>query len=90
MNVLNEINNASNEQVKGIAPINTSIAEIEAVTMENAANADKYFRTSIEMQTHSAQLAAIVEDLKSMVGDNETALQTVPNLDNGDPAGLTT
>nr|MBF0223164.1 MCP four helix bundle domain-containing protein [Desulfobulbaceae bacterium] len=74
--ILDEINNASNEQAKGVSQINTSIAEIEAITMDSAANADKYFRTSLEMQSHAEKLAEIVADLKSMVGGNETALQT--------------
>lgn len=66
--LVEEINIASNEQAKGIAQINTAIAEIETITQQNATNADGYFRTSVKMESYATNLKTIVTHLTSMVG----------------------
>ncbi len=66
--LFSEIKNASGEQAKGVAQINKAIIEVERITMQNAANADGYFRTSQQMESYSIHLQEIVESLNNMVG----------------------
>jgi methyl-accepting chemotaxis protein len=73
ISLFGEIKNASNEQAQGIGQINKAIAEIETITQQNAANADGYFQTSLQMEAYAADLKQILQSLTAMVGAGQSA-----------------
>ncbi|MBI4791189.1 MAG: MCP four helix bundle domain-containing protein [Deltaproteobacteria bacterium] len=81
ISLFGEIKNASNEQAMGIGQINTAIAEIETITQQNAANADGYFQTSLQMEAYAGNLQQILQALSAMVGDGHSARQSAPARD---------
>lgn len=78
ISLFGEIKNASNEQAQGIGQINTAITEIETITQQNAANADGYFQTSLQMEAYAGNLQQILRALSAMVGDGQSGSQPGP------------
>ncbi|MBU0479799.1 MAG: CZB domain-containing protein [Proteobacteria bacterium] len=67
-NIVSEIAKASNEQDQGITQINKALAEIDAITQQNAASAEEAASASTELNAQSDMMKDSVNDLLIMVG----------------------
>jgi methyl-accepting chemotaxis protein/methyl-accepting chemotaxis protein-1 (serine sensor receptor) len=63
-----DVNSGSQEQRKGIDGIAQSLAQIERVTQQSAANAEETASASEEMAAQAKTLRHIVKELETMVG----------------------
>ncbi len=75
--LVGEIRNASLEQSEGIEQLNKSVAEIDSVIQQNAANAEETAAGSEELNAQSEQMTEYVGDLVKLVnGDSNDNLVT--------------
>ncbi len=86
--LLAEIAAASGEQADGIAQINRSIAEMDKMTQENAADAETSASAAEELNAQSMEMDRMVSDLTELVrgGRNATASAASP-LRPSEPSG---
>lgn len=63
-----EIAKSSLEQAQGIEQVNRAVAEMDEVIQQNAANAEESASASAELNTESAQMKRVVNDLVALVG----------------------
>jgi methyl-accepting chemotaxis protein len=66
--LVSEIAAASQEQAQGIDQVNTSMAQMDKVTQQNAANAEESASASEELSAQAEQMNASVGELAAMVG----------------------
>jgi methyl-accepting chemotaxis protein len=66
--LVGEIAAASQEQAQGIGQVNTSVAEMDKVVQQNAANAEESAAASEEMNAQAEQMKEYVGDLVKLVG----------------------
>ena len=66
--LVGEIAAASGEQAQGIDQINKSVAGMDKVTQQTAANAEKSAYVSKEMNDQAAQMKAVISELVKVVG----------------------
>jgi methyl-accepting chemotaxis protein len=66
--LIREIAEACKEQAVGVEQINRAVADIDGVTQQNAANAEKSASSSQELDAQSERLLALVTDLSRLVG----------------------
>ena len=66
--MVQEISQASSEQAQGIEQINTSIAEMDKITQQNAANAEETVSSAEELNCQAEQLIETVDSLVTLVG----------------------
>ena len=59
---------ASNEQAQGIDQVNKAISEMDAVTQQNAANAEESAAAAEELSAQAETLQCFVNDLVALVG----------------------
>lgn len=74
--LISEIASASNEQSQGIEQINGSVAQMDAITQQNAACAEESASASSELKTQTEILRNAAADLEAIVGgmrESETA-----------------
>lgn len=65
--LIEEISEASEEQSEGIENIRVAMAEVENITEQNAANADKSASVSSELQLQAKQMSRFVHELVSLL-----------------------
>ena len=65
--LISEIATASNEQAQGIEQTNTAVAEMNKVTQQNAANAEKSASASEELNAQAEQMMEIIGELSALV-----------------------
>jgi len=70
--LLNEINNANNEQSIGISQISTGIHEMDRITQDNAAISEEAASSATEMRHEAQQLKVIVNQLVGVVGGHSS------------------
>lgn len=75
--LIQEISHASSEQAQGIEQINTSIAEMDKITQQNAANAEQTVSSAEELSSQAAQLMDTVDSLMSLVGSIRRQTETL-------------
>ena len=75
-----EISVASNEQAQGIEQVNKTVAVMDNVTQQVAANAEQSASASVEMNAQSEQLLDIVDNLKSLVKKERQSLKDTDEL----------
>ena len=68
MTLIQEINDASNEQSRGIDQINKAVTEMEKVTQQTAANAEESASASEEMNAQAEQMKEIAGEVMLIVG----------------------
>ena len=68
--LVSEIAAASAEQSQGIDQVNTSMAQMDKVTQQNAGNAEESASASEELSAQAEQMNQIVLELVAMVGGN--------------------
>jgi len=66
--LVGEIAAASGEQAHGIDQINKSVAEMDKVTQQTAANAEKSAYVSKEMNDQAAKMKVVISELVKVVG----------------------
>jgi len=66
--LFSEISVASEEQTRGIEQINTTVAEMDRVVQQNAANAEESASASEELKLQAEQMKFNTEDLIALVG----------------------
>ncbi|HVO67653.1 MAG TPA: hypothetical protein VMT12_14350, partial [Syntrophales bacterium] len=66
--LVGEIAAASQEQAHGIDQINKSVAGMDKVTQQTAANAEKSVHLSKEMNDEAAQMKVVISELMKVVG----------------------
>ena len=69
---MSEIAAASSEQAQGIDQVNKTVAEIDKVIQQNAANAEESASASQEMTSQANQLGEIVFELGSLVSGSRS------------------
>jgi methyl-accepting chemotaxis protein len=69
--LVEEIAAASNEQARGVEQINTTMAQIDKITQQNAANAEESAASSEELSAQSQQMKHVVDKLLAKVGGNK-------------------
>lgn len=85
-NLVGEIATASNEQAHGILEVNQSLAQIDKVTQQNAANAEESAAASEELAAQAKLLGVMLEAFKLNVKEKrpgteeETALLKQQNI----------
>jgi methyl-accepting chemotaxis protein len=62
-----QISAASNEQAKGIKQVNESVAEIDKIVQQNAANSESCAGFSEEMNNQVSQMEGMVDVLVTLV-----------------------
>jgi methyl-accepting chemotaxis protein len=65
--LVDEVNLGSQEQARGIEQIGASVAQIEQVTQQTAANAEETATAGGELSLHASQMRTCVMDLQKMV-----------------------
>ncbi len=65
--LIEEISDASEEQSEGIEKIRLAMAEVEKITEQNAANADKSASVSSELQLQAKQMSRFVHELVALL-----------------------
>ena len=65
--LVSEIAAASNEQAQGIEQVNNSVAEMDKVTQQNAANAEESASASEELNSQAEQMQAMVDSMVGLV-----------------------
>jgi methyl-accepting chemotaxis protein len=65
--LVSEITTASNEQTQGIQQINKAVAEIDAITQQNAANAEEFASASEVMSYQAEHMRRFVGELVALV-----------------------
>jgi methyl-accepting chemotaxis protein len=75
--LVGEIAAASNEQAEGIEQVNKSVAEMDKVTQQNAANAEESASASEEMNAQAEQMKRFVDDLVTLVGGSGKGVKSV-------------
>jgi methyl-accepting chemotaxis protein len=68
-----EIATASSEQSMGIEQVTSSITQIDKVTQNNAAEADHTAASSAAFDAETEKLAAVIDDLQSLIGGSSRA-----------------
>ncbi len=91
--LVQEITAASNEQARGIEEINKAVAGMDAVTQQNAADAEESASSSEEMSAQADQMKEVVDELMVIIsGRKKTMAQhleiTVNNASDGEVKGL--
>jgi methyl-accepting chemotaxis protein len=66
--LVQEIAHASSEQAQGIEQINTSIAQMDKITQQNASNAEQSVASARELDAQAEQLIGTVQHLVEIVG----------------------
>lgn len=66
--LITEIATACNEQAQGIGQVNTSVAEMDKVTQQNAANAEESASAVTEMSAQAEQIKSFVNQLAALIG----------------------
>jgi methyl-accepting chemotaxis protein len=66
--LFSEISVASEEQTRGIEQVNTTVAEMDRVVQQNAANAEESASASEELKLQAEQMKFNIEDLIDLVG----------------------
>jgi methyl-accepting chemotaxis protein len=69
--LVSEIAAASNEQAQGIEQTNTSVADMDKVVQQNAANAEESASASEEMNTQAEQMKSSVGELAALAGGSK-------------------
>ncbi len=67
--LVSDIAQASSEQAQGIVQINDAVAAMDAITQQNAANAEQSASTSEEMNGQARLLNELVDEIAAIVGD---------------------
>lgn len=70
-NLLQEIAAASDEQARGIAQVNTAVADMDRTVQQNAAEAEKSAAASKEMTLQAEQVRQVVQDLIHLVNASQ-------------------
>ncbi len=78
--LVGEIAAACNEQAQGIEQINTAVGQMDAVTQQNAANAEESASAAEELSAQAEALNSIVANLRAIVGGSR---DTAPAIDPG-------
>ncbi len=65
--LVDKISEASQEQAQGIEQVNKTIAEMDRVSQQNAANSEESAAASEEMTVQAGQIYRFVEDLVRVV-----------------------
>jgi methyl-accepting chemotaxis protein len=81
--IMSEISNASQEQSAGIAQVNTSIIEMDAMTQQNAALVEEAAAAAQSLQDQASELAHVVSIFKLVEGEEahvtqHSVLETAP------------
>jgi methyl-accepting chemotaxis protein len=76
--LVGEIAAASNEQAQGITQVNNSVADMDKVVQQNAANAEESASSAEEMKLQSSQLKDTVAQLAALVGRKNGSEEDVP------------
>jgi ABC-type transporter Mla subunit MlaD len=66
--LVQDINNASNEQARGISQIRDAVAEQDKLVQLNAAEADQFETTAGELREQAKKLEMMIQGLNQMVG----------------------
>ncbi len=72
--LIDEINQSSQEQARGIGHISTSILHMEQVTQGTAASAQQSASAAEELSALSESMRHVVQDINTMVGGGSTLL----------------
>jgi len=81
--IMGEISNASQEQSAGIAQVNMSIIEMDAMTQQNAALVEEAAAAAQSLQDQASELAHVVSIFKLVEGEEahvapQSVLETAP------------
>lgn len=81
--LINDINNASNEQAIGIEQVNSQIVSIDGITQSNAALVEQAAAAAESMKSQSSELENMVDFFKFDInGDEEDLLMNLPIASN--------
>ncbi|OPY82060.1 MAG: Methyl-accepting chemotaxis protein I [Smithella sp. PtaU1.Bin162] len=75
--LLQEIAAASDEQARGIAQVNTAVADMDKTVQQNAAGAEKSASASKEMTLQAEQVRQVVQDLVNLVDASQQQKKTM-------------
>lgn len=76
--LVDEMNQGSQEQARGIEQISKTISQMQGVTQQSAANAEESAAAAVELSTQSGALKSILDRLTALAGD--AASDTVHQL----------
>jgi methyl-accepting chemotaxis protein len=76
-----QIATASQEQNQGIGQLNTSVRSMDAVTQNNAANAEESAGVAVELNAQADTLRAIIEELSGLLSNQADASMTISGTD---------
>ena len=77
-NLMGDVNQASNEQSRGIDEINKAVAAMDAVTQSNAAGSEEIASSGEELSAQAADLNRIVGVLVELVNGNKNRSAGLP------------
>ncbi len=86
--LVDQINTATREQAAGIERINTTIADIDRITQQNAANAEESAAAAEELKGETSGMHALTAELSQIVRGrgSETSAQPAPTRPTAHPA----
>jgi len=81
--LVDEVNQGSREQARGIEQIGKAIAQMEQVTQKAAANAEESAAAAEQLNAQSEALKDVVAQLTAMVGSCEFGQKTPRQMSSG-------
>lgn len=85
-NLVDEITTASNEQSQGIEQINSSVAQMDTITQQNAACAQQSASASNELKAQAEALKRGAAELQSIVGNTRSPASTKQTTQHSNPS----
>ncbi len=80
-NFMTSIAQSSQEQSEGIDQIHSAMAQMNAVTQSNAANAEETASASKDLYAQSCELHKLVEGMKNLVSNEDAPAKMLPSSD---------
>ena len=71
--LVDDVDQSSQEQTRGIEEVAKAISQIEQVTQKNAANAEETASSAVELHAQAAALKELVEQVTTLVGGGQRA-----------------
>ncbi len=72
--MIGDINSATNEQALGVDQVNTAVAQMDKVTQQNAANAEKIASSSVQVNEQAGNVRSYIDRLAAVLGLRTTSM----------------
>ncbi len=83
--IVKQVNQASQEQTRGVEQVSKALSHLEAVTQRNAASAEESASCAEELNSQSTMLKSVIREISLLVGGNAHELRA--DSESAEPTG---